>query len=109
MNFLCAESLGNGNWLVAGETFSGPTKQTENVEFAIRPENLELAQQGISATVRVVEPLGAHVLVTCVVGDNNLFRAVLDSRTAVKAGDKLYLNPQDEYIRWFDTETGEGI
>lgn len=109
MNFLSAKSLGNGQWQVAGETFAGPTKQTDNVEFAIRPENLELANEGIAVTVRVVEPLGPHVLVTCTVDDNHLFRAVLDSRTTVKAGDQLHLNPQDEYIRWFDTGTGMAV
>ena len=109
MNFLTAKSLGNAQWEVAGETFAGPAKQSDNVEFAIRPENLELAERGIAVTVRVVEPLGPHVLVTCAVEGNSLFRAILDSRTTVKTGEQLHLKPQEEYIRWFDTETGMAV
>ncbi len=109
MNFLRAQALGNGQWQVAGKSFTGPAQQTGSLAFAIRPENLEPAADGIPVSVRVVEPLGPHVLVTCTVDDNHLFRAVLDSRTTVKAGDQLHLNPQPESIRWFDTATGMAV
>ena len=49
------------------------------------------------------------MLVTCAVEDNALFRAVLDSNTTVKAGEQIFLAPQHEYIRWFDTETGMAV
>lgn len=99
MNFLPATPAGSGQWQVAGQTFAGPvTDQT--LEFAIRPEDMALAEQGIEATVRVVEPLGAHILATCDV-DGSLFRAVLDSRSQVRSGDVLHLTPMDGRIRWF--------
>ncbi len=107
MNFLPAKPEGMGQWRVAGQLFNGPHTDRE-IEFAIRPEDLhpatEQSMDGIRATVRVVEPLGAHILVTCAV-DNALFRAVIDSDASVKAGDVLQLVPQNDRIRWFDKQT----
>jgi multiple sugar transport system ATP-binding protein len=104
MNFLDAASAGGGKWTVAGQTFDGPTTEKSKLQFAIRPEDLSPAVSGIQAKARVVEPLGAHLLVTCDV-DGNLFRAVLDSDLVVNAGDTLTLAPQADRIRWFDPET----
>ena len=75
------------------------------MKFAIRPEDLRPAESGLAATARVVEPLGAHLLVTCDV-EGELFRAVLDSELVVKTRrDTLTLAPQPDRIRWFDPET----
>jgi multiple sugar transport system ATP-binding protein len=107
MNFLPAKSLGDGSWSVAGATLPGPRAKGA-VEFAIRPEDVEVAQDGIPATVRVVEPLGAHTLVTTDV-DGHLFRAVLDSNTDAKPGDRLNLRPRPDRIRWFDPATTAAV
>jgi multiple sugar transport system ATP-binding protein len=56
----------------------------------------------------VVEPLGAHTLVTAEV-EGHLFRAVLDSNTDAKAGDRLTLKPRADRIRWFDPTTTAAI
>ncbi|WP_424988647.1 ABC transporter ATP-binding protein [Microbulbifer sp. S227A] len=104
MNFLDATSAGDGKWQVAGKVLDGPKSGGKPLQFAIRPEDLQLADDGLSARVRIVEPLGAHLLVTCDV-DGALFRAVLDSDLAVKAGDTLTLAPQTDRVRWFDPGT----
>lgn len=104
MNFLDAKPAGGGKWTVAGQTFDGPTLDKAAIEFAIRPEDMAPAGTGIEAKARVVEPLGAHLLVTCDV-DGKLFRAVLDSDLMVNAGDTLTLAPQADRVRWFDPET----
>jgi multiple sugar transport system ATP-binding protein len=101
MNFLKAASKGDGKWGVAGQTFDGPTSTTGNLEFAIRPEDLSIADQGLEATVRVVEPLGAHILLTCDV-EGSVFRAVIDSDARFTAGDKLHFAPAPDRVRWFD-------
>jgi multiple sugar transport system ATP-binding protein len=54
--------------------------------------------------VRVVEPLGPHVLLTCDV-DGQSFRAVLDSDLEVEPGDVIKLAPLPDRIRWFDPGT----
>ncbi|MEM7303226.1 MAG: ABC transporter ATP-binding protein [Pseudomonadota bacterium] len=105
MNFLPATRAGSDKWDVAGISFDGPSNAPDKIEFAIRPEDLITAENGISARVRVVEPLGPHVLVTCEVG-GNLFRAILESDARVAAGDELSLVPAAGRVRWFDPSNG---
>ncbi|SNT11321.1 ABC transporter ATP-binding protein [Tropicimonas sediminicola] len=104
MNFLTATPAGDGKWTVAGQVVDGPRLGASQLQFAIRPEDLGPAESGLPATAKVVEPLGAHLLVTCEV-DGHSFRAVLDSDLTVKPGDRLTLAPQADRIRWFDPET----
>jgi multiple sugar transport system ATP-binding protein len=104
MNFLTASQAGQGKWQVAGQTFAGPNTDKAGLLFAIRPEDMQPAEQGLRATAKIVEPLGAHLLVTCKI-DDALFRVVLDSDTVVKAGETLTLAPQPDRVRWFDPET----
>ena len=108
MNFLTAEPAGPGQWRVAGQLIPGPTAAKDRIEFAIRPEDMALGEGGIPASVRVVEPLGPHTLVTADVA-GHLFRAVLDSDTPVAPGDTVSLVPQAERIRWFDPETTRAL
>ncbi len=104
MNFLRAEPAGEGKWKVAGQVLDGPSTGKGPLQFAIRPEDIDPADQGLTAIAKVVEPLGAHLLVTCEV-DGTLFRAVLDSDLQVKPGDKLTLAPQPDRVRWFDPQS----
>ena len=104
MNFLRAEPAGEGQWKVAGQVIAGP-KHAKPLQFAIRPEDMQpVNENGILATAKVIEPLGAHLLVTCEV-EGTLFRAVLDSDMQVSVGDKLRLQPVPNRVRWFDPET----
>ncbi|WP_282182732.1 ABC transporter ATP-binding protein [Aliiroseovarius marinus] len=107
MNFLPAASADGGKWQVAGEIYDGPAA-ANGVEFAIRPEDIAPAETGLPAKVRLVEPLGAHLLVTCDV-DGTMFRAILESDLQVKPGDMLKLAPQTDRIRWFDSSTSLAV
>ncbi|MDE3240368.1 MAG: ABC transporter ATP-binding protein [Paracoccaceae bacterium] len=102
MNFLPAEATPEG-WTVAGELFAGPDAPGP-LEFAIRPEDLRPAETGLPATVRIVEPLGPHLLVTCDVAGRAL-RAVLDSDLRLRPGDRIHLAPAADRVRWFDPKT----
>ncbi|GGF23112.1 sugar ABC transporter ATP-binding protein [Youhaiella tibetensis] len=104
MNFITARRLGDGRWQAADLTLDGPAVQQDKLEFAIRPEDVNVAEGGLKAVARVVEPLGAHTLVTCEVG-GGLFRAVLDSDMRVAPGDELSLVPKPDRIRWFDPQS----
>ena len=104
MNFLPATPAGGGKWQVAGQTFDGPNTDKAALQFAIRPEDMAPAEQGLVATAKIVEPLGAHLLVTCQI-DDAMFRVILDSDSVVKAGQTLTLSPQSDRVRWFDPET----
>jgi len=69
---------------------------------------MRIAEQGINAIAKVVEPLGAHLLVTCEV-DGSMFRAVLDSDLSVNPGDQLTLAPQQDRVRWFDPHSSLAV
>ena len=105
MNFLPA-SRENGHWRVADQAFAGPDRAT--LEFGIRPEDLAPAETGLAGEVKVVEPLGAHQLVTMDLA-GHLFRAVLESDYPVGPGERLALAPKPDRIRWFDPETGQSL
>ena len=106
MNFLPAVSLGAGKWQVANMTFDGP--QSGAAEFAIRPEDVHVSNTGLRAEVRVVEPLGPHTLLTCVV-TGQPFRAVVESTLTPRPGDTLTLAPIPDRMRWFDPETQSAL
>ncbi|MDP1670005.1 ABC transporter ATP-binding protein [Phaeovulum sp.] len=108
MNFLPAAAAGEGRWQVAGLTFDGPRADLPQIEFAIRPEDLHPADHGFLAEVRVVEPLGPHILVTATVA-GVVLRAVLDSTLALAPGDHITLSPVSDRIRWFDLNTQKAI
>ncbi len=108
MNFIPAKSVGQGKWDVAGSVFDGPTVDANALDFAIRPEDISPAANGLAANVKIVEPLGPHQLVSCDVQGAH-FRAVLDSELSIKAGDTLKLAPLEDRIRWFDPETNKAV
>jgi len=108
MNFLPAQRNGDGRYHVAGLALGGPSTGGAKLEFAIRPEDVTIAPGGLKATARVIEPLGAHTLVTSEV-DGALFRVVLDSDIRVAPGDELSLVPKPDRVRWFDPETGGAV
>jgi multiple sugar transport system ATP-binding protein len=108
MNFIPATKVGNGSWSVAGLTLPGPKSDRPTIEFAIRPEDVDAGSEGLHATVRVIEPLGPHTLVTCDV-EGGLFRAILESNASVKVGEQLRLSPRPDRIRWFDPETTNAL
>ncbi|MCC5956504.1 MAG: ABC transporter ATP-binding protein [Natronohydrobacter sp.] len=106
MNFLPAKAEGAGRWQVAGLGFDGPNARA--AEFAIRPEDLHPAESGLRAEVRVVEPLGPHVLVTAQVAGQP-FRAIVESDRQIAPGETLTLAPIPDRIRWFDPETQKAL
>ncbi len=108
MNFIPARRNGDGRWDVAGLALPGPQTGKDRLEFAIRPEDMSIAPGGLRTVARVIEPLGAHTLVTADV-NGALFRAVLDSDLVISPGDELSLVPKPDRVRWFDPETGTAV
>ncbi len=104
MNFLPARQVSKGNWQVADNDFTGPITSKKELLFAIRPEDIIPASSGLMANVKIIEPLGPHLLVTCDV-NGHYFRAVLDSDSNINPGDKLAFEPNKDRIRWFDPES----
>ena len=62
----------------------------------------------MTGEVKVIEPLGAHQLVTMTM-DGRLFRATVESDMPIQPGSQLTLAPRPDRIRWFDPETESAI
>ncbi|WP_428030769.1 ABC transporter ATP-binding protein [Ancylobacter sp.] len=87
--------------LPAGEAFQPGRK----VEIAIRPEHVRLAAEGLPATVRLVQPVGAatHVVLDC---DGGSLTATLPGFGRLQPGERVYANISPNDLLVFDAETG---
>jgi multiple sugar transport system ATP-binding protein len=75
----------------------------------IRPESLELAEDGIQAEVQVVEEIGADAFVFCaatVGGDEAKLVARADARRAPDRGERVALRPRADEAHLFDPQSG---
>ena len=82
----------------------------QGITFGIRPEDVRVAtstdpeQYSFQATVEVVEPLGAEVLLDVQAGQNTLVARV-EPTTRAKVHDKLRLTINPERVHFFDAKT----
>jgi multiple sugar transport system ATP-binding protein len=102
MNFLPAQAVQDGVFEVGGTRIAGP-KGHASLTLGIRPEDLHLAPEGLPLRVDVLEPLGAHTLVTTL-QDQRIFRAALPSETALVAGQMLAVAPELSRVRWYGAD-----
>lgn len=80
----------------------------EAVTVGIRPEHFHLADSGLPAKVRVVEPTGSemHVILE---SQGKEITAVFRERHDFKTGDQVHLGMPGDLIHLFAGETGERI
>ncbi|MCA1725618.1 MAG: sugar ABC transporter ATP-binding protein, partial [Thermomicrobia bacterium] len=82
------------------------------VRVGIRAEDiratLEASPDAIPARAEVVEPVGANLLVTAVVGDQRI-KVLTRTDFAVQTGGDLWLQPEWDKLRWFDPQTQKEI
>jgi len=84
----------------------------QDVIIGIRAENIEASAQpaadALPARTEVVEPVGSHLLITALVGDQRL---KLLTRTDFPAASDapLWIRPEPDKLRWFDAKTGQEI
>jgi multiple sugar transport system ATP-binding protein len=78
----------------------------------IRGENVtpaaERAPGAVPGRVRVVEPLGSHVLVTVTI-EGTEFKVVAPSDFTAGEDTELWLRPAPEKVRWFDPDTQRAV
>lgn len=72
------------------------------VTLGIRPEDLDLAGDGLVISAKVVEMLGASQQITARVGDE-LLRVSLGIDPPVHAGQSLTLRARAGCARWYDS------
>src|SRR5690606_10782942 len=88
----------------------------KKVYVGVRPENLNLPggdipeqDNAITATVDVVEPLGAETMVIASVGGDQSIVARVDPHTTARAGDNIKILADPAQLHAFDMETEENL
>jgi multiple sugar transport system ATP-binding protein len=122
MNFLNVrlEQRDGTWWAMLGEHgFPAPSALADNrsqgVLLGIRAENIEAIpmdeagdQVGLVSRTLVVELLGSQMLVTGQIGDQPI-KVLVRADAPISAGDDILLRPEEDKLRWFDTETRREI
>jgi multiple sugar transport system ATP-binding protein len=84
-----------------------------HVIVGVRPEALELASDGIAATVDAIEELGSDAFIFCGadLGEGaRRLTARVDARHVPARGERVHLRPSTEYApHLFDAATGERL
>ncbi len=80
----------------------------QNILFGIRPEHLELAEDGFPATVTVVEPTGSETLLFLRFADTEIV-AVFPDWHDYQSGQILNLRPRPDKVHIFDSDSGQRV
>ena len=82
----------------------------ENLELGLRGEDAALSPNGsgIPFDVRVVEPMGSHLLLTGSI-DGQLARIVAPPTAKVNAGERVGLTVDPARLTWIDSTTGRAL
>jgi multiple sugar transport system ATP-binding protein len=96
----------NGYRLPVGAESEAGDGQT--VTYGIRPEHLDLADDGFPAQVSVVEPTGSETLVFLRFGETDIV-AVLRDWHDFEPGQTVHLRPRADRAHLFDNATGARI
>ena len=80
------------------------------MELGLRGEDASLSpdKSGIPFDVRVVEPMGSHLLLTGSI-DGQLARIVAPPTAVVNAGERVGLRVDPSRVTWIDGETGRAL
>jgi multiple sugar transport system ATP-binding protein len=103
---LCQVSCNNGSVELGGVSFPLPPGASRSeVIVGVRPESLEVASEGISAEVEVVEELGADAYVFAAAEIGKLVARV-ETKRAPERGERILLRPRPDEAHFFDHASG---
>jgi multiple sugar transport system ATP-binding protein len=109
MNFLPGKA--SGTKVSIGSGFEIPISQNlsaRDVLVGIRPEHLEIADDGFEAEVVVIEPTGSETQLFARVGGQEI-AAVFRERHEFAPGQRIRLRPKAECAHLFDPSSGQRI
>jgi multiple sugar transport system ATP-binding protein len=78
------------------------------IVYGIRPEHLELADDGFPAKIAVIEPTGSETMVMVRLGDTEL-TALFRERHNFAPGQTVHLRPRADQAHLFDQESGKRV
>ena len=87
---------------------AGAAAEGQPVIYGIRPEHLELADDGFDAEVIVIEPTGSETQLFARVGAQEI-AAVFRERHDFAPGQRIRLRPRPEMAHLFDPSSGDRI
>lgn len=108
MNFIKVRCHG-GTARIGDATLPCPSTVTD-LELGLRGEDASLSANGsgIPFDVRVVEPMGSHLLLTGSI-DGQLARIVAPPGAKVNPGERVGLNVDPARVTWIDSATGRAV
>ena len=116
MNLITVPVGSNGAVTVGGATVHVPPSVRaagwSELVVGVRPESLELANEGIPASVQIVEEVGADAYVFCtaaVGGVETKLVARTPTRRAPAPGERVSLRPTAEETHLFDPVEGARV
>lgn len=89
---------------IAGTDHAVAAEQAGALQLGIRPEHIQLAPAGLSATVEASEYFGADSIVTCDVGDQRINLRV-PGPPHLEAGARVHLRIPPQALHFFDRQT----
>ena len=114
MNLIKGTAKANGSLNVEAGGTKLPLVGNHKVEdgqpvvYGIRPEHLQLADEGMPATVAVVEPTGSETQVFLRLGESEIV-AVFHERHDFRPGQTVHLKPRPEHAHLFDGASGDRV
>jgi len=112
MNFLKGAAKSDGSIDVGGTRLPVTGKHTvadgQPVVYGIRPEHLELANDGFPAKIAVVEPTGSETMVVVRMGEEEVV-ALFRERHQFAPGQTVHLRPRVEQVHLFDEQSGQRV
>ena len=78
------------------------------VTLGIRPEHMEISDEGMETTVALVEPTGSSTQITAKLATQEVV-GVFRERLQVVPGETLRMRPSPGHIHFFDRETGKRV
>ncbi len=114
MNLFQVEVGADGVVRLGNFSLETPRGAQGAVTVGVRPEDLRLvgADEGIPATVELLEELGADAFLHATVRDSDgtqILVARVDPKNPPGKGSEVMLAPTTEHLHWFDTTSGERL
>jgi multiple sugar transport system ATP-binding protein len=112
MNLIKGTAKSGGSIDVAGSNLpvagTHKVKDGQPIVYGIRPEHIDLADDGLPATVAVVEPTGSETQVFLRLGESDIV-AVFRDRHNFQPGQTVHLKPRPEFVHLFDSASGARV
>jgi multiple sugar transport system ATP-binding protein len=80
----------------------------QTLVYGIRPEHVEITEDGANAELLVIEPTGPETLLYIAFAGAH-WNVLTRERPAARPGDRLSLSPQPERIHLFDKQSGRRL